>query len=599
MEDPISMGALFAIPVIAGQIRDAAELTAYLSACKEGGRLYILPVVQAQNRRSFSCLALGLLTEEQEPVFFKAEEDFRTALSVLQPYLENPAITKVLIDAKQASLFFRAEGIRLAPPYEDLHLMSYLLDPARPWRMLLGLEDLAPDRLIRIMKEEAKSGIPYWIAEKMGACLTAMRYLAGDLRDRMKKNNLLSLYQDAEEPLALILSDMEWTGISIDPIVLQEQGEQLRDKITLAEEEIYRQAGMKFNINSPKQLGEVLFDKLKLPRGKKTKTGYSTDAETLEFLAAEHDIAAEIIAYRQYAKLQGTYVEGLLAILDPETNRIHSSFNQTITVTGRLSSTEPNLQNIPIRMEEGRQIRKAFIPSPGCCLLSGDYSQIEPRILAHLCGDEALRQAFIEGEDIHSKTAAEVFGVSAGEVTPALRRAAKAVNFGLIYGISDFGLAQDLGISRAEAKNYMEQYFSRYPGVKRYFDRLLLEAAEKGYVETLFHRRRYLPELRSANYHTRSFGQRAAMNAPIQGTAADIMKLAMVKIKKLLEQEGLGETMVLQVHDELLFDMPEEKAMRMKEEIRSIMENAAVLDVPLQVDLKKGADWYTMEDCSS
>ena len=583
--------------VAAKPIRDAAALTDYLSVLKEGGRLYILPIVQAQNRRSFSCSALGLLTDGQEPAFFTTEEDFRIALTVLPPYLENAAITKVLIDAKQTCLYFRSKGIRLAPPYEDLHLMSYLLDPARPWRMLLGLEDLAPDRLSRVMKEEAKSGISFWNAEKTGACLTAMRYLAGDLNERMQKNNLLHLYQDAEEPLAFILSDMEWTGIGIDPEVLREQGEQLKDKIALAEEEIYRQAGMKFNINSPKQLGEVLFEKLNLSRGKKTKTGYSTDAETLEFLAAEHDIAAEIIAYRQYAKLQGTYVEGLLAIMDPETNRIHSSFNQTITVTGRLSSTEPNLQNIPIRMEEGRQIRKAFIPSPGCCLLSGDYSQIELRILAHLCGDEALRQAFLEGQDIHSKTAAEVFGVGADEVTPALRRAAKAVNFGLIYGISDFGLAQDLGISRAEAKNYMDQYFSRYPGVKQYFDRLLLEAAQKGYVETLFHRRRYLPELKSANYHTRSFGQRAAMNAPIQGTAADIMKLAMVKIKKLLEEEGLGETMVLQVHDELLFDMPEEKAMRMKEEIRSIMENAAVLDVPLQVDVKKGADWYTLEDC--
>jgi DNA polymerase-1 len=318
----------------------------------------------------------------------------------------------------------------------------------------------------------------------------------------------------------------------------------------------------------------------------------------LEYLAADHRIAGKLLEYRQYAKLQSTYVEGLLAILDPATKRIHTSLNQTITVTGRLSSTEPNLQNIPVRMEEGRRIRRAFLPSPGNCLLSGDYSQIELRILAHLCGDEALREAFRQDQDIHRKTAAEVFGLAPEEVSPQQRRAAKAVNFGLIYGISDFGLAQDLGIARNEAKAYMERYFSRYPEVKRYFDRLLAEAVERGYVETMFRRRRYLPELKSANFHTRSFGQRAAMNAPIQGTAADVMKLAMVAVRRLLEEEGEGEAMVLQVHDELLFDLPRDRALALKDKIRQIMEEVVSLSVPLRVDLKIGADWYGMEKLS-
>jgi DNA polymerase-1 len=517
---------------------------------------------------------------------------------MLGPVLEGDAVTKVFIDAKQADLHLRTSGLRVAGPYEDLHLMSYLLNPANPWRMLAGLEELEPDMLARLAKEEAKAGRAYWSAEKAGPYLAAMAQLAKELRARLEAAGLLALYKEAEEPLALILGDMERQGICIAPEVLREQGDMLNEKIASAEAEIYEAAGLPFNINSPKQLGEILFGKLGLPKGKKTKTGYSTDADTLESLAGEHRIAAMILGYRQYAKLRSTYVEGLLAIMDPASNRVHSSLNQTITVTGRLSSTEPNLQNIPIRMEEGRRIRRAFVPSPGCCFLSGDYSQIELRLLAHLCGDEALRQAFLEGQDIHRGTASEVFGVSLADVTPQQRQAAKAVNFGLIYGISDFGLAQDLGITKGEAKEYMDRYFNRYPGVRTYFDRLLMEADERGYVETAFGRRRYLPELKSGNYHTRSFGQRAAMNAPLQGTAADIMKFAMVAVKKILAREGLGGAMVLQVHDELLFDIPEDRARALMGEIRAAMENVAALSVPLLVDMKIGNDWYSMEEIS-
>ncbi len=626
-------------------LASAAELRDYLAPLQAGGRLYILPVTKGQSWRSFDWQGLGLMREGQEPVWLEesaavagsdagaggnadtgagvpaekaaadvvcsgagaagavdagaaaAEAAFgpAAALPILQACLEASQVTKIFIDAKQAYLYFRAAGSLLQGPYEDLHLMSYLLNPANPWQMLAGLEELEPAQLVRSGKEAAKLGYSLWTLSKAAGFLEAMEELAGGLRSKLEGNNLWQLYKDAEEPLALILGEMEWQGICLDSEVLREQGLGLKEKIAATEEEIHQMAGVRFNINSPKQLGEVLFEKMGLSRGKKTKTGYSTDAETLEYLAAEHEIARKILEYRQYTKLQSTYIEGLMAIADPLTGKIHTSLNQTITVTGRLSSTEPNLQNIPIRMEEGRQIRRAFVPSPGCCLLSGDYSQIELRVLAHFCGDEALQQAFRQGQDIHRSTAAEVFGVDPEAVTPALRRAAKAVNFGLIYGISDFGLAQDLGIARGEAKAYMDRYFSRYPGVKRYFDHLLLEAAEKGYVETMFHRRRYLPELKSANFHTRSFGQRAAMNAPLQGTAADIMKLAMIGVKKLLEQEGLGQVMVLQVHDELLFDMPREKALELKDKIRNIMENVVVLEVPLQVDMKMGEDWYAME----
>lgn len=602
-------------------LTSAAELRDYLAPLQEGGRLYILPVTKGQSWRFFTWQGLGLMREGQEAVWLEefaavagsdagagadgagdadaaaAEAAFgpAAALPLLAACLESSQVTKIFIDAKQAYLYFRAAGSLLQGPYEDLHLMSYLLNPANPWQMLAGLEELEPAQLVRSSKEAAKLGYSLWSLSKAAGFLEAMEELACGLRSKLEGNDLWQLYKDAEEPLALILGEMEWQGICLDSEVLREQGQGLKEKIAATEEEIHQMAGVQFNINSPKQLGEVLFEKMGLSRGKKTKTGYSTDAETLEYLAAEHEIARKILEYRQYTKLQSTYIEGLMAIADPLTGKIHTSLNQTITVTGRLSSTEPNLQNIPIRMEEGRQIRRAFVPSPGCCLLSGDYSQIELRVLAHFCGDEALQQAFRQGQDIHRSTAAEVFGVDPEAVTPALRRAAKAVNFGLIYGISDFGLAQDLGIARGEAKAYMDRYFSRYPGVKRYFDHLLLEAAEKGYVETMFHRRRYLPELKSANFHTRSFGQRAAMNAPLQGTAADIMKLAMIGVKKLLEQEGLGQVMVLQVHDELLFDMPREKALELKDKIRNIMENVVALEVPLQVDMKMGEDWYAME----
>ena len=594
---------LLAVPAELGDYLAAAGIKSgggkEPGASPASGRLYLLPVLTGLSYGPAACHSFGLMAAGREPVWFipKDKEEAADFVAELRPALENPELVKVFVDAKQSYMYLDGFGVSVQEPCRDLLLMAYLLDPASPWRGLEGLEDYEPQALSRRLKERAKHGSALWGGAEAGAALAAMAGLDESLGQELAEKNMVGLYEEIEEPLARILATMELSGVRVDPEVLRQMGRELSEKISLTEEAIFKLAGQAFNINSPKQLGAVLYEKMGLPRGKKTKTGYSTDADTLEYLAANHEIAGKILEYRQYAKLKSTYVDGLLTIMSPATQKIHTSFNQTITVTGRLSSTEPNLQNIPVRLEEGRKIRKAFVASPGRVLLSGDYSQIELRILAHLCGDENLREAFAEGQDIHRKTAAEVFGLKPEEVTPELRRAAKAVNFGLIYGISDFGLAQDLGIGRQEAKEYMERYFARYPKVKVYFDQLLAEAGRLGYVETLFHRRRYLPELKSGNYHTRSFGQRAAMNAPIQGTAADIMKLSMVKVYQLLREAGQEKTMILQVHDELIFDMPKDQAGELKESIRRVMEGAGQLDVPLQVDMKMGEDWYNMKKC--
>jgi DNA polymerase-1 len=356
---------------------------------------------------------------------------------------------------------------------------------------------------------------------------------------------------------------------------------------------IYSLAGTEFNINSPKQLGEILFDKLGLPARKKTKTGYSTDAEVLEELAPYHEIIPLILHFRQLSKLQSTYVEGLLKEIREETGKVHTYYRQTIAATGRLSSQFPNLQNIPIRLEEGRQIRKAFLPSePGWSILAADYSQIELRVLAHISGDENLKEAFIHDMDIHTKTAMDVFGVEADKVDANMRRSAKAVNFGIVYGISDFGLSQNLGITRKDAASFIEQYFNVFKGVRQYMDDIVANAKKDGYVTTLLDRRRYLPEIKSSNFNLRSFAERTAMNTPIQGTAADIIKLAMVQMDEALKSRGLKSRMLLQVHDELVFEVPPDELELMKGLLPEVMEGALKLDVPLKADVSFGDNWY-------
>lgn len=403
----------------------------------------------------------------------------------------------------------------------------------------------------------------------------------------LKEMGLGELYFDIELPLCRVLAEMEAAGFQVDAGALREFGEKLGIAIGEMEKRIYTYAG-EFNINSPKQLGEVLFERLGLPHGKKTKTGWSTNAEVLEKL--DHPIVRDVLEYRQYMKLRSTYVDGLLKAAGPD-ERIHTNFQMTVTATGRLSSTEPNLQNIPTRTELGSELRRMFVPAPGCVLVDADYSQIELRLLAHISGDESMQEAFRSGEDFHAVTASHVFGVPLNEVTSSMRRAAKAVNFGIVYGISAFSLSQDLGVSAEEAKAYMDAYFARFPGVKRYMEDVVKKSRETGYAETIFRRRRTLPEITASKYATRSFGERVALNMPIQGTAADIIKLAMVKVFKRLKEEGLSSRLIMQVHDELIVECPENEAERVKSLLTQEMEGVCALTVPLIAEAHSGKNW--------
>jgi DNA polymerase-1 len=392
-------------------------------------------------------------------------------------------------------------------------------------------------------------------------------------------------------PLVFTLYQMEKNGVKVEAPALRVYGEQLGMRIVELEKEIYELAGEEFNINSPKQLGVILFEKMELPHGKKTKTGYSTSADVLEKLAPDYPIVSQILEYRQLTKLKSTYADGLANYIQMD-GRIHGKFNQTITATGRISSTEPNLQNIPVRMELGRLIRKVFVPEDGYVFVDADYSQIELRILAHCSGDEQLITAYKEARDIHRMTASQVFHIPFDEVTDLQRRNAKAVNFGIVYGISSFGLSQDLSITKKEAAQYIDNYFSTYPGIKKFLDDAVESGKEKGYVTTLFGRRRPIPELSSGNFMQRSFGERVAMNSPIQGTAADIMKIAMINVQKRLSEANMESRLVLQVHDELLIEAHESEVEQVKEILVYEMEHAATLSVPLDVDMHTGENWY-------
>ena len=418
----------------------------------------------------------------------------------------------------------------------------------------------------------------------------AVEALYGVLAPRLKELNLEELYHTAELPLCRVLAEMELAGCRADKGALVSFGEMLSEKADALEQDIYNMAGEEFNINSPKQLGEILFGKLGLPHGKKTKTGWSTNADVLEKLRYEAPIVGAVLEYRQYTKLKSTYAEGLLKAMDPD-GRIRTRFQMTVTATGRLSSTEPNLQNIPTRTDLGSEIRRMFIPAEGCVLVDADYSQIELRLLAHISGDTAMQAAFTSGADIHTATAAQVFHVDPADVTHEMRRRAKAVNFGIVYGISAFSLSQDIGVTVAEAKAYMEAYFATFPGVRKYMDDVVAQAKERGYVETLFHRRRDLPEIKSSNFNMRSFGERVALNMPIQGTAADIMKLAMVAVEMRLKAELPEAKLVLQVHDELIVECPEDQAAAAAKLLEEEMEQVAHLSVPLTAEAHWGRNW--------
>lgn len=425
------------------------------------------------------------------------------------------------------------------------------------------------------------------------ACFLAYVSMAagGVLTKKLEEAGMLRLMKEIEMPLTYVLYDMEREGILVKPDELKAYGEALTGRISELEQKIYDAAGTEFNINSPKQLGEILFDRLMLPGGKKTKTGYSTAADVLEKLSADHPIVADVLEYRGLAKLKSTYADGLAAFIG-EDERIHTTFNQTITATGRISSTDPNLQNIPMRMELGRKIRKVFVPAKGHIFTDADYSQIELRILAHMSGDQQLIEAYKMHADIHRITASQVFHIPFDEVTSLQRRNAKAVNFGIVYGISSFGLSQDLSITRKEASEYIEQYFATYPGVKNFLDNTVADAKKQGFVTTMFGRRRPVPELTSSNFMQRSFGERVAMNSPIQGTAADIIKIAMIRVSRRLKRDGLKSKLILQVHDELLIETVKEEAEKVRKILEEEMNSAADLLVNLEVDLHEGNDWY-------
>ena len=417
----------------------------------------------------------------------------------------------------------------------------------------------------------------------------AIEALHGVLLPRLREQGMEKLYFDVELPLCRVLADMERSGFLVDGGALARFGRELSDTIDRLEQRIYAAAGQQFNINSPKQLGKVLFEDLGLPHGKKTKTGWSTNADVLEKLK-DHPLVADVLTYRQYAKLKSTYADGLLKVIDPD-GRIRTSFQMTVTATGRLSSTEPNLQNIPTRTELGSKMREMFVAAPGHVLVDADYSQIELRLLAHISGDTAMQQAFLSGEDFHTVTAARVFHVPQDQVTHQMRSRAKAVNFGIVYGISAFSLSQDIGVTVQEAKEYMDRYFATYTGVRQYMEQVVSQARERGYVETLWHRRRALPELKSSNFNMRSFGERVALNMPIQGTAADIIKLAMVRVHRRLAAEGLAARLIMQVHDELIVECPEEEAPRVEALLQQEMQGVAELSVPLLAEAHTGRNW--------
>lgn len=481
----------------------------------------------------------------------------------------------------------------------DVILASYLLNPLKND---YTIADVANEHLGLMIPEWAqrfgKEPLLKAFEEKPGefteyACFLAYVSMAAAplLTGKLKEAEMLNLMREIEMPLTYVLYDMEKEGILVKPEELKAYGEALSGRIGELEKKIYEAAGTEFNINSPKQLGEILFERLQLPGGKKTRTGYSTAADVLDKLAQEHPIVADVLEYRGLAKLKSTYADGLAAFIG-EDNRIHSTFNQTITATGRISSTDPNLQNIPMRMELGRKIRKVFVPSEGHIFTDADYSQIELRILAHMSGDKQLIDAYKMHADIHRITASQVFHIPFDEVTDLQRRNAKAVNFGIVYGISSFGLSQDLSITRKEASEYIDQYFTTYPGVKNFLDQSVADAKEKGYVTTMFGRRRPVPELSSSNFMQRSFGERVAMNSPIQGTAADIIKIAMVRVYRRLKEEGLKSKLILQIHDELLIETVTEEAQQVKKILEEEMSHAAELSVHLEIDLHEGNDWY-------
>ncbi len=552
-----------------------------ISLAAEPGEAFYLPLVGAAAGDEGGC-------------------DREWVLQQLKPVLEDERIKKYGHNIKHEIIQLRRCGIELKGIISDSMVASYLLNPGKHSH---SLEEIALEWLDHKMiayKEIAGSGKKELAFDQIGA-EQVVNYACERCRLSLEAARLLlpkltadgfdQLFYEMELPLVAVLATMEMNGVRIDTDLLRQRGKEFEEFLTAATHTIYQAAGEEFNINSPQQLGRILFEKLRLPGAKKTKTGYSTDVDMLTSLSQIHPLPAEVLKYRSISKLKSTYVDALLGLISPDTGRIHTSYNQTVTATGRLSSSNPNLQNIPIRTAEGRKIRDAFVAEPGRQILSADYSQIELRILAHLSGDPLLVESFNRGEDIHRRTAAEIFGLMPNLVTDGMRREAKVINFGIIYGMSSFGLARELGITPKAAGAFIENYFRTYQGVKTYIDRELTEAKEKGYVSTLMKRRRYLPEINSRNLAARQFAERTAINTPIQGTASDMIKMAMIAIHHRIRREGLKVKMIIQVHDELVFEVPQDELTAVSAMVKEEMEKVVSLNVPLEVDVSWGNSW--------
>ena len=531
---------------------------------------------------------LGIFVADQPYLLHFSDEEgegFATCAELLRPWMEADDILIMTDDAKKLYSCFRAVGIQSKMILWDSALIAYLLNPER--------KELTTEALLA---EHYDLELPEDADAHMFALLKGIFILSELLVDRLDEEGLLELYAKIELPLSQLLPELEYEGVKINTAYLETMGVELDSRIEALKQRLYETAGEEFNLNSSKQLGVILFEKMGLPVIKKTKTGYSTDAEVLDTLAEEYDFVKDILEYRQLTKLKSTYIEGILKVVRPDTGKVHTTFNQTITATGRLSSTEPNLQNIPIKTEEGKRIRKAFVPSnPEYVLVAADYSQIELRVLAHMSQDPVLMDSFKNNEDIHRRTASEVFGVPMEEVTKEMRRNAKAVNFGIIYGQTEFGLSKELGISRAQAKEYINSYFERYSGVKQWIDSTVQETRRTGVSKTMMGRKRYIKDINSKNFNLRSFAERTAVNSPIQGTAADIIKLAMLKVQENLKGHNMKSKMLLQVHDELIFEVPPAEIASLIVILRECMEHAVNLDVPLNIDINVGFDWYDMQ----
>ncbi|MBS4537201.1 DNA polymerase I [Clostridium sp. D2Q-11] len=570
----------------------------------EGNDFIFKFVIGGTDSLTDDILGLAFKYREKDSFYisFKNEEDLRDKLPLLKDIFINPNISKSSHDIKEDILILFRYGIDIYNISFDTVIAQYLIEASQKDYSLKNLASeylnihiknsddlLGTGRKKKSLIDISENDLSEFMASKLNIIYKAKKILM----DKIIEYDMKELYENIEMPLVKVLADMQFQGFKVDINQLKELGNEFDDKINNLTETIYDYSGEEFNINSPKQMGYILFEKLELPVIKKTKTGYSTNAEVLDKLHGKHPIIEKILEYRQIVKLKSTYVDGLIPLINKKTNKVHSSFNQTITTTGRISSTNPNLQNIPIKTEEGRKIRKVFVAdNEEHKLVDADYSQIELRVLAHISNESKLIDAFENKEDIHTKTASEVFEVEKDDVTSIMRSRAKAVNFGIVYGISDYGLSRDLNISRKEAKKYIDNYLKNYNKVKEYMDDIVKEAKGNGYVKTLLNRRRFIPELQSRNFNVRSFGERTAMNTPIQGSAADIIKIAMLNVYRELKNRNLKSKLILQVHDELIIETYKDELEEVKSLLKDLMENAVELKVPLTVDMQEGDSWY-------